>query len=238
MINSFELVQKLKNVNVPDNFVLASLDVVSLFTNIPKEAAISAVNSRWEEIRRTVSMPWNNFEEGLRLCLDSTDFNFNGTTYFQKRGLPMGSPFSPVLADIVMDDLEKDRLLNLDFEVPVYFRYVDDIFIVVRNTHIDDIVQIFNTNPLNIEFILEKEFNGAINFLDVTITRKQKKIIYGVPCKGNDCKAVYIGQTKLFLKNRLKNTKTTLKKAQINNIRLQNTQLRKIIFLISIEPEF
>ena len=87
----------------------------------------------------------------------------------------MGSPFSPVLADIVMDDLKKDRLSNLDFEVPVYFRYVDDIFIVVPNTHIDQILEIFNTNPLNIEFTLEKELNGAINFLDVTITRKQNK---------------------------------------------------------------
>ena len=87
----------------------------------------------------------------------------------------MGSPFSPVLADIVMDDLEKDRLSNLDFEVPVYFRYVDDIFIVVPNTHIDHILQIFNTNHLNIEFTLEKELNGAINFLDVTITTKQNK---------------------------------------------------------------
>ena len=87
----------------------------------------------------------------------------------------MGSPFSPVLADIVMDDLEKDRFSNLDFEVPVYFRYVHDIFIVVPNTHIDHILEIFNTNPLNIEFALEKELNGAINFLDATITRKQNK---------------------------------------------------------------
>ena len=79
-------------------------------------------------------MPWNEFEEELRLCLDSTDFNFNGTTYFQKRGLPVGSPFPHVFADIAMDDLEKDRLCNLDFEVPVYFRYVDDIFIVIQNT--------------------------------------------------------------------------------------------------------
>ena len=175
IINSFELVKKLKNVNVPDNYVLASLDVVSLFTNVPKEAAISAVKSRWDEIRRKVSLPWRDFEEGLRLCLDSTDFNFDGKTYFQKRGLPMGSPFSPVLADLVMDDLEKDRLSNLDFEVPVYFRYVDDIFIMVPNTHVDRILQIFNTNPLNIEFTLEKEVGGAINFLDVSITRKQNQ---------------------------------------------------------------
>ena len=87
----------------------------------------------------------------------------------------MCSLFSPVLADIVMDDLEKDKLSNLDFEVPVYFRYVDDIFIVVPNTHVDHILQIFNTNPLNIEFTLEKEFNRAVNFLDVTITKKQNK---------------------------------------------------------------
>ena len=85
--------------------VFASLDVVSLFTNVPKEAAVSAVKSRWQEIPPKVKIPWKEFEEDIRLCLDSTDFNFNEKTYFQKRGLPMGFPFSPILADIVMDDL-------------------------------------------------------------------------------------------------------------------------------------
>ena len=175
IINSFELVNKLKNVSVPKNYVLASLDVVSLFTNIPKEAAISAVKSIWDEIRCKVSLSWRDYEEGLRLCLDSTDFNFDGTTYFQKRGLPMGSPFFPVLADIVMDDLEKDRISNLDFEVPVYFRYVDDILIVVPYTHVDRILQIFNTIPFNFKFTLEKGVNGTINFLDVSIMKKQNR---------------------------------------------------------------
>ena len=36
-MNSFELVQKLKNVSVPVNFILAFSCVVSFFTNIPKE---------------------------------------------------------------------------------------------------------------------------------------------------------------------------------------------------------
>ena len=123
--------EKLKNGAIPDNSVLASLDVVSLFTNVPKVGAVSAVKSRWREIQPKVKMPWEDFEEGLRLCLNSTDFNFNDVTYFQKRGLPMGSPFSPILADIVMDDLEKERLASLSFQLPLYFRYVDDILIVV-----------------------------------------------------------------------------------------------------------
>ena len=173
VINSFELVQKLRNVTIPQNVVLASLDVVSLFTNVPKEAAVSAVKSRWQEIQPKVKMPWKDFEEGLLLCLNSTDFNFDGITYFQKRGLPMGSPFSPILADIVMDDLEKERLSNLGFELPLYLRYVDDILIAVPNTEIDNILQFFNTNNFNIKFTLEKEIEQTINFLDISITRKQ-----------------------------------------------------------------
>ena len=87
----------------------------------------------------------------------------------------MGSPFSSILADRVMDDLEEERLANLDFEVPVYLRYVDDILIGAPNTQVDRILQILNANPLNIKFTMEKESKRAINFLDVTITRKQNR---------------------------------------------------------------
>jgi len=38
----------------------------------------------------------------------------------------MGFPLSPILADIVMQDLEVKAIKNLDFEIPVYYRYVDD----------------------------------------------------------------------------------------------------------------
>ena len=46
----------------------------------------------------------------------------------------MGSPFSHVFADIVMDDQEKDRLANFDFEVPVYLQYVVDILIIISES--------------------------------------------------------------------------------------------------------
>ena len=81
--------------------------------------------------------------------------------------LPMGSPFSPILADLVMDDLEKEKLANLDFEVPVYLHYVDDILIVTPSTQVDRILQSFNANPLNIKFTLEKGYERAIKFMDI-----------------------------------------------------------------------
>lgn len=42
----------------------------------------------------------------------------------------MGSPLSPILADIVMDDLETQCLSSLSFKVLTYYRYVD-VFAIV-----------------------------------------------------------------------------------------------------------
>ena len=165
--------QKLKNVTISNNPVFASLDVVSLFTNFPKEAAVSAVKSRWQEIQTKVKFPWKNFEKVLRLCLDTMNFNFNEMTYFQKGGLPMGSPFSPILADIVMDDLEKEILTTLGFQLTLYLRYVNNILIVVPDKEIDNILQFFNASQFNIKFTLEKEREQTINFLDISISSKQ-----------------------------------------------------------------
>ena len=61
VINTFELVQKRRNVTIAQNVILASLDVVSLFTNVPKEAAVPGAKSRWQGIQPKVKMPWNDY---------------------------------------------------------------------------------------------------------------------------------------------------------------------------------
>ena len=40
---------------------------------------------------------------------------------------------------------------------------------------------------------------------------QDSNIVYSVPCKGNNCKAVHIGQTKRFLKNRLNEHKNNIR---------------------------
>jgi len=48
--NSFDLVQKLKDIQVDDDYILISLDVVSLFINIPIDLAIESVSKRWQQL--------------------------------------------------------------------------------------------------------------------------------------------------------------------------------------------
>jgi len=56
----------------------------------------------------------------------------------------MGSPLSPTLADIVMQDLESKAINNLNIEFPFYFRYVHDIVLCTPENRLQDIVNTFN----------------------------------------------------------------------------------------------
>lgn len=49
----------------------------------------------------------------------------------------MGSPLSSIIADLAMTKLECDILSSLNFHVPLYLRYVDDILILIRPEFIE-----------------------------------------------------------------------------------------------------
>lgn len=95
--NSTELVKKLRKMRPPPNYKLITLDVVSLFTNIPKEVVLSAVQKRWTKSKRFTSLPKDEFIAGLKIVLEECCFQCNGVSCRQVLGSPMGSP--AVLAD-------------------------------------------------------------------------------------------------------------------------------------------
>lgn len=109
--NSFQLIHKIKGIKLDSQrFSLISLDVISLFTNIPTDLAITSLMKRWEYISKNCNLTKKEFLIAIKIILDSTYFTFNKKTYQQKFGTPMGSPLSPVVADIVLQDLESEAL--------------------------------------------------------------------------------------------------------------------------------
>ncbi|XP_025269898.1 uncharacterized protein LOC112639584 [Camponotus floridanus] len=90
----------------------------------------------------------------------------------------MGSPLSPIIADIVLQDLEKNALNMLKFTPRFYFRYVDDILMTVPSDSIDMTLSIFNSFHDRLQFTSELEVDRKINFLDVTIIVENNALIF------------------------------------------------------------
>jgi len=168
--NSFDLYNTLSGKWIGDTDVLISLDVVSLFTNVPIDLAIDSVGSRWCYIQRNTRIPKNEFLLAINFILTSTFFTFNNVIYKQTFGTPMGSPLSPIIADLVMQDLENTCLDRINHQLTFYFRYVDDIVMAAPSDKIDLIFNTFNDFHNRLKFTKEIEENRSISFLDLRLT--------------------------------------------------------------------
>jgi len=74
--------------------------------------------------------------------LESIFFVFDGKIYTQNFGTPMDSPLSLIIADLVMQDLERNLLKRFGTEIPFFFRYVNDIATAVPHSTISITISI------------------------------------------------------------------------------------------------
>jgi len=169
--DSWSFVTKINKTDIDSGEVLMSLDVTSLFTNIPKELVVQGITNRWNEIKNSTKMNLTQFLDAVEMVLGSAYFKFDGKFYEQVYGSPMGSPLSPILADIIMDDLEIYCLTKLDFKINSYFRYVDDIFLIVPRNKVDLTLEIFNGYHPRLKFTHELENNNSLSFLNTSVIR-------------------------------------------------------------------
>lgn len=175
--NSFDLVKKLSDIHINKDFSLICLDVISLFTNIPIEMAINSVSFRWNYISTNCTISKLAFITAVKLILNSTYFTFNGVIYQQTFGTPMGSPLSPVIADIVLQDLESRALESLAFTPPFFVRYVDDIALAAPSILLDHTLNTFNTFHPRLQFTMEIGEN-KLNFFDVSLILINNHLIF------------------------------------------------------------
>lgn len=179
--NSLEFINKIKAFFIPDGYTLISLDVQSLFTSIPKELIIDSLFNRISMLYSHCKIPPLDIIRCVEYLFDNTYLIFNNTIYKQIFGTPMGSPSSPVFADLVMTDLEVAclRKLKENFNcIPLfYFRYVDDTIMCIKNSDINIVLDTFNQYNMNLKFTHELPNDGQISFLDTKVSINNNKII-------------------------------------------------------------
>ncbi|XP_053686394.1 uncharacterized protein LOC128735938 [Sabethes cyaneus] len=177
--NSFEFANEITREEFPTDGILFSLDVKSLYTNVPIELALNCLDERWNAINKNTNIDRTSFLAAVKLVLESTYFVYDGHYHQQHYGVPMGSPLSPVIANVVMERLEQESTHSLQGkQVPLlyYRRYVDDCLCVAKEEHIQAILDTFNAFHERLEFTIEREQQGRIKFLDMMLTRENGKV--------------------------------------------------------------
>ena len=116
-----------------------------------------------------------DLKRALMFIAYNYEIEYNGKTYLQIKGCPMGAHFAPPFAIICMHKIETRALqiLSEDLTPEIYARYIDDIILgpfVHDETNFQKILDAFNSINKSIQFTIEvPEPSEPIHFLDLDI---------------------------------------------------------------------
>ena len=159
--------QILPDIHNSDEYVFVSLDVVSLFTNVPLKKTVDIYTGK--EIETTLTK--RSLKKLIFDTCQKTAFSFNGKMYEQTDGVSMGGSLGPVLANIIMTECEKvivNQLIENNI-VKFYIRYVDDTLLVLKKKDIDIVLNKFNSFNKNLKLTVDTSENCVTHFLDIEI---------------------------------------------------------------------
>lgn len=145
---------------------MVSFDIQSLFSCLPVRECIEIISRKLKD----KNIP-SEYTELLKHCLTSGYMLWNDQFYKQVDGVAMGSPVSPVVADIFMEDFEEIALQTAPIIPRFYKRYVDDTFTILPKDKVTLFLNHLNAINSKIQFTMELETNNSLAFLDVLVIR-------------------------------------------------------------------
>ncbi|CAF3835154.1 unnamed protein product [Rotaria sp. Silwood1] len=185
--DSFDFVEKIKKHRTTPG-LLCSFDVRSLFTNIPLDKAIEIGIKNIRKYNKNIKLNDEELNELFNYCTKYSNFTFNDEHYDQINGVAMGSPLAPILAHLFMSNLE-ENINNYKGKKPdIYYRYVDDIFMIMNGTQkdISNFKKFMNNLEKTIKFTVEVQEENKLPFLDVMVERENNLLITYVYHKPTD----------------------------------------------------
>ena len=175
--DSFEFVEQFQNFQLPEGHKIISLDVKSLFTNIPLDLVLHILHRDWHRIECHTQLSQSSFFKIIDFITNYNYFSFDNKIYSQIDGMAMGSPVSPIFANLVMDFYIDNVMKVLPFQFSFFKKYVDDLICGIPEEAIEEVVDIFNSFHPNIQYTLTLETDGGVPFLDTQLFRNNNNQI-------------------------------------------------------------
>ncbi|KAL2076550.1 hypothetical protein ACEWY4_027853 [Coilia grayii] len=125
--DTYDFLEKIKTLIIPQEAFLFTIDVESLYTNIDIELGLDAVKL-WFEKYPNQNRPDKFLLELLEISLRRNDFEFDSKFYLQIKGTAMGKRFAPSYANIFMANWEQKALEAYPLKPLHYYRFLDDIW--------------------------------------------------------------------------------------------------------------
>lgn len=174
--NTSQLMEKIRNLHLDPDDLMVSFDVVSLFTNVPVEDALTIIRRKLSEdntLPERTDLSVDAVMELLTVCIKTTYFQIKDEFFQQEFGMAMGSPLSPCVSNIYMEDFENKAIETHQHKPNLWLRYVDDTFIIWKHgrDHLDRFLDHINSITESIKFTMEIEENNQLPFLDVLVKR-------------------------------------------------------------------
>ena len=116
---------------MPPGMLLCTLDITSLYTNIPHNEGLQSIKELLAIHIHSNILPHNSYiTELLEVVLTNNYFDFNGKHYHQVSGTAMGTKLAPSYANLFMTKSEENHVHTYHLQPKLWKRFIDDIFLI------------------------------------------------------------------------------------------------------------
>ena len=173
-INSTQdFVEQVRHITLAPGECLSSYDVSVLFTSVPIDPALKIIKDLLVKdpiLQDRTVIGLDDIILLLEFCLKNTYFSFQGQFFEQVEGAAMGSPVSPIVANLYMEYLEQKALSTAPHPPRFWCMYVDDTFVIHKDINKQGFLQHINSVDPAIKYTVEdNKEDGSIPFLDTIV---------------------------------------------------------------------
>lgn len=154
--DSAQLLEELQQIDGAQDYLLATIDVNSLYTSIVQQDGLLGVEKALHELTCMRQEQVDFILEGLQLAMSCNYFWYNQNYYYvQTKGVAVGARYAPSVANLLMNMWEEEYIYAKNIpQVKLYRRYIDDLILFWEGTSetLESFLQDLNTNRYGLTF--------------------------------------------------------------------------------------